>query len=327
MDNLDNFEIIDAHVHLAPSMSEEEKRMDIPGRRRRDRWATPETAISFMDWEGISKAVVMHLPIMPPQEIMMETERQKLSQLSQVQQNKLKQLTLQIGQIIRQFNQWGCEVGQQFPRLIPFICIAPDLGNAEDIIEELQLRVNQGAKGVKLHPGVFRFYPSDQRLWPVYKKCQELGLPILADSAPSRGFKTLSGYRLRPPESGIQYGEPDNFAKVLDDFPHLTLILAHLGAPWWDERVELAIKYPNVYFDTAQGLSAPDQIPFHPHRGLAEEDALRIFRKIGVERIMFGSDGPAHDRQPQLEQIMRLPLNNHEKQMILSENAKRIFHI
>jgi hypothetical protein len=43
---MDNFEIINAQMHPARSMLEEEKRMAIPGRRRRDRWATPETALS-----------------------------------------------------------------------------------------------------------------------------------------------------------------------------------------------------------------------------------------------------------------------------------------
>jgi predicted TIM-barrel fold metal-dependent hydrolase len=129
------------------------------------------------------------------------------------------------------------------------------------------------------------------------------------------------------PENGIEYGEPQNYVEVLDNFPQLTLILAHLGAAWWDERVELAKAYPNVYFDTAQGFLSPDQIPYNPHRGLAEEDAVRIMRKIGVERIMFGSDGPALDRLPQLEQILRLPLTNHEKKMILSGNAQRILHL
>jgi predicted TIM-barrel fold metal-dependent hydrolase len=305
-------------------MSEEEKRMIIPGRRRRDRWATPETALSFMDWEGISKAVVLHLI---PREFRLLDEKEKLSHLRPVQKDKLKQISAQVSQVLCQFNQWGCEVGQHFPRLVPFICITPDLGNGKDLVEELVLRVKQGAKGVKLHPGGFCFYPNDRRLWPVYKKCEELGLPIVADSAPTRGFKTLSGYRLRPPETGIQHGEPNNFDEILASFPNLTLILAHLGSPWWDERVELAKKYPNVFFDTAHGFTAPDQIPMHPHRGLAEEDAVRIIRKIGVERIMFGSDGPALDRMPQLEQILRIPLNNQEKRMILSENAKRILHI
>jgi len=191
----------------------------------------------------------------------------------------------------------------------------------------LMLRVDQGAKGVKLHPGLFHFYPDDQKLWPVYSKCEELGLPVLADSAPSPGFHILSGWRVRTPVTGVQYGEPQNFAKVLDNFPNLTLILAHLGSAWWDERVELAKSYTNVFFDTSQGFLAPDRLPCSPHRGLAEEDAIRIIRKIGVERIMFGSDGPALDRQPQIEQILRLPLCNQERNMILSENAKRILHI
>ena len=324
---MDDFEIIDVHTHLARSMSEEENRMAIPGRRRRDRWATPETALSFMDWEGISKAIVLHLPPIPPRELRMEAEREKVPQPGKLAREKLDRLARETGQLIRDFNKWGCEVGQTFPRLIPFICLAPDLGSSEDMVGELLVRVNHGAKGVKLHPGIFYFFPSNEQLWPVYQKCQELGLPILTDSAPWPGFRTLSGYRVKTSEKKIQYGEPANFTKILDNFPHLTLILAHLGSAWWDERVELAMKYPNVYFDTSQGFLSPDQIPYNPHRGLAEEDAVRIIRKIGVERVMFGSDGPAHDRLPQLEQLLRLPLNDGEKQLILSKNAKRILHI
>ena len=324
---MDDFEIIDVHTHLARSMSEEEDRMVIPGRRRRDRWATPRTALSFMDWEGISKAIVLHLPPLPPRELRMEAEREKLSQLRSSQRDKLEQITLQMGQVIRDFNKWGCEVGKTFPRLIPFICLAPDLGDSESIVKELLLGVDHEAKGVKLHPGAFYFLPADERLWPMYQKCQDLGLPILADSAPWPGFHILNGWRVQTFEKKVQYGEPANFAKILDRFPQLTLILAHLGSAWWDERVELAIKYPNVYFDTSQGFLSPDQIPYNPHRGLAEEDAVRIIRKIGVERVMFGSDGPAHDRLPQLEQILRLPLDDREKQLILSGNVKRILHI
>ena len=321
---MDDFEIIDAHIHLSRSMAEEEKRMVLPGRRTRDRWATAETALPFMDQEGISKAVVLYLI---PREFRIDAEKENQSESTQQRHRGVGKIRSQIGEVIRNFNQWGCEVGKQFPRLIPFITIAPNIGDSTDMIEELVLRVNQGAKGVKLHPGGFGFYPADRRMWPVYEKCQELKLPIIADSASSRTFKTLTGWRVRPPDPGIQYGEPDNFTEVLENFPNLTLVLAHLGSDWWDERVELAKKYSNVYFDTSHGFSTSDQIPCHPHRGLAEEDSVRIIRKIGVERVMFGSDGPAHDRLPQLEQILRLPLDDREKQLILSGNAKRILHI
>jgi predicted TIM-barrel fold metal-dependent hydrolase len=125
-------------------------------------------------------------------------------------------------------------------------------------------------------------------------------------------------------DGGVDYAEPKNWSKVLDAFPKLTVILAHLGAAWWDERVELAQKHPNVVFDTSQGFAAPDQIPYCSHRGLAEEDVIRIFRKIGVERIMFGTDFPALAPQPQVEQLLRLPFTDEEKTLLFAGNAKRI---
>jgi predicted TIM-barrel fold metal-dependent hydrolase len=91
--------------------------------------------------------------------------------------------------------------------------------------------------------------------------------------------------------------------------------------------VELAQKYPNVYFDISQSFSSPDHTPHGPHRGLAEEDAVRIMRKIGIERIMFGTDGPAVPIEPQMQVFLRLPLTDDERQMILAENAKRILKI
>jgi predicted TIM-barrel fold metal-dependent hydrolase len=91
--------------------------------------------------------------------------------------------------------------------------------------------------------------------------------------------------------------------------------------------VELSQKYPNVYFDTAQGFSSTDAVPHHPHRGLAEDDAVRLIRKIGIKRIMFGTDFPGVAWQPQVEQILRLPLTDQERRLILAENAKNILKV
>ena len=99
----------------------------------------------------------------------------------------------------------------------------------------------------------------------MYQKCQELGLPILSDSGPWPHSHLVFMYPnplgYKPYEDEMSYAEPKNWAKVLEAFPKLTIILAHIGSAWWDERIELAQKYPNVYFDTSQGFSAPDQLP------------------------------------------------------------------
>ena len=161
----------------------------------------------------------------------------------------------------------------------------------------------------------------------MYAACQELGLPVLADSGPWEIPNILVGNSSHLHQKHTDYGEPKNFEKVLQEFPRLTLVMAHVGSAWWDERVELAQKYPNLIFDISQGFAAPDRIPLYPLRGLAEEDAPRILRKIGVERIMFGSDRPSLPFQLQIEQLLRLPITDNEKRSILAENAKRIYRI
>ncbi|TET68193.1 MAG: amidohydrolase [Dehalococcoidia bacterium] len=327
---MDDFEIIDAHTHLARTIEEESNYFLIPGRRTRDRWATPERAIEYMDQAGISKMVF--LTLIPRQYRGPLTEKARLLKLPEAQRrNEEKKIGEQVAPIMREFNEWGCEVGQRFPRLFPFSSISKELGDAKAMVEEVALRASQGAKGIKFHPGMFSFFPDDEEMWPVYEKCQELGLPILADSglwpAPHVLTEFPSPVKASASEAQLDYAEPKNWARVLEAFPRLTVILAHLGSAWWDERVELAQKYPNVYFDTSQGFTTPDRIPYNPHRGLAEEDAVRIFHKIGVERILFGTDFPAIPFQPQLEQLLRFPLSDEEKRMLFSENAKRILHI
>jgi predicted TIM-barrel fold metal-dependent hydrolase len=320
------FEVIDAHVHMARNSSEETGWYLIPGRRDRDRWATPEGSIPWMDRNGISKMVV--LVLLPRTWRPSLNEKARIEGLPSPERVEAeKKMVAELAPKIREFNEWGCQLSAHFPRLVPFILIAKDLGGAAELAGEVALRFRQGAKGVKLHPGMHGFYPDDETHWPMYAKCQELGLPVVADSGPWEVPNILIGSAAHLHQPHPDYGEPKNFEKVLKTFPRLTLVMAHLGSAWWDERVELAAKYPNLYFDISQGFAAPDRIPFYPLRGLAEEDAPRILRKIGVARIMFGSDGPSLPFQLQLEQLLRLPLTDDEKRRILAENAKRIYRI
>jgi predicted TIM-barrel fold metal-dependent hydrolase len=327
---MEDFEIIDVHVHLCRNPEEEKSYFPLPGRRERDRWATPERMVKYMEMNNISRTAFMIL--VPRQYRGPLYEKAKLDQLPEDKRRQEKErISQQIGPLMREMNEWGCGVGRKFPQLLPFIGMSDDLGGPEAMAEEVALRASQGAKGVKMHPGQFSYYPDDEMFWPMYEKCQQLGMPILSDSGPWPHsylvfmYPNPLGYKLS--EEDKNYAEPQRWAKVLKAFPKLTVILAHLGSAWWDERVELAQQFPNVYFDTSQGFSAPDQLPVVARRSLAEEDAVRIFRKIGVSRIMFGTDLPGIPLQPQLEQLLRLPLTEEEKQMILSQNAKRILKL
>ena len=328
--SIETLEVIDAHAHLVRSIEEEAGYYLVPGRRNLNRYANPERVMQFMDSLGISKLVF--LVLIPRQYRAPLALKAKLNEFPEDQrQEERKRIGEKMAPLMRTMNEWGCELGRRFPRLHPFVCVSDDLGDADDMVDEVVTTARQGAKGVKLHPGMFSFFPHDERYWPVYEKCQELGLPIVADSGLWPTSPVLAAFPMpvveKKHEAPIDYGEPKNFANVLEAFPRLTLVLAHLGSAWWDERVELAQRYPNVFFDTSQGFSAVDMLPVTPRRSLAEEDAARVLRKIGIERIMFGTDSPAVPAQPQLEQILRLPISDEEKRLLLSENAKRILRL
>jgi predicted TIM-barrel fold metal-dependent hydrolase len=325
---MEDFKIIDVHVHLCRNLEEEVNYFPIPGRRESDRWATPERSIQYMDNNGISHMAFMIL--IPRQFRGPLYEKAKAMELPAGERGKeIDRLSQQIVPLMQEMNEWGCGIGRRFPRLLPFIGLSDDMGGEEGA-KEVALRASQGARGVKMHPGQFSLFPDDERLWPAYAKCQELGLPILTDSGPwphthlVRMYPNPLGYHI--PE-GKDYAEPIRWARVLEAFPRLTVILAHLGSAWWDERVDLAQRYSNVYFDTSQGFATPDQIPVVAHRGLAEDDVPRIFRKIGVDRILYGSDFPGIAPQPQIEQLRRLPFTDDEKRMIFAGNAKRVLGI
>lgn len=324
---MEDFDIIDSHIHLAMN-PEEEKSWLFPGRRTRDRIGTPEKAVEYMDREGISYMMFMTLPSGRFRGPL--ADKPKLATLPEAErEEQQKRIAKAMAPKIHEYNQWGVDVCTRFPRLLPYSCISPELGGSEGMVREVESRASQGVKGIKLHPGMFSFFPEDQEMFPVYQKCQDLGLVILADSGawPTPGILMQRPPLPAVPDDVIDYGEPWHWAAVAEAFPKLKLILAHLGQVWWDERVELGLKYANIYFDTSQGFTAPDRIPHVPHRGLSEYDAPRIIHKIGVDRILFGTDGMSLDPMPQLEQLLRMPFTDEEKQAMLAGNIKRLLDL
>lgn len=312
----DEYEIIDAHFHLFRDISHEKTGIQrSPPPRDIDRIGTVEKLIPYMEREGISKIVFVNW--IASREFIEAALRKLPPDLGNPERAAAEELIKQDMQgRVRRHNDWVIEVGRKFKQLVPFIGVQPILGPG-GMAEEAKVRWQQGTKGVKIIPAVHQFFPYDKQMWPFYETCQDLGIPVISDSGP------LLIYGEKQP-----FGQPAFFAEVLRNFPRLTLVLAHLGHAFWDERIELAKQFPNVYFDTAQGFSTPMSVAIHGYRGLSAADAPRVIRKIGIERVIFGSDAPrSFDPVSAAEEILTLDLTDDEKKMILAENAKRIYRI
>jgi hypothetical protein len=146
--------------------------------------------------------------------------------------------------------------------------------NEPDCLEQLDHAVNTlKLKGLKLGPVYQHFDPQDRKHWPLFRKCQSYGLPIMWHQGTS--FPSLG--RLR-------WALPLQLEDIAMDFPDLKMIIAHLGHPWETDVMVLIRKCPNMYTD----ISA---VHYRPWRYW---QALVTAMDYGVEhKLLPGSDFPS----------------------------------
>ena len=54
---------------------------------------------------------------------------------------------------------------------------------------------------------------------------------------------------------------------------------------------------------------------------------MRLVRRHGVERVLFGTDSPWADQRACVKSMQRLPMTDAEKARILWQNAADLLHI
>jgi len=215
-----------------------------------------------------------------------------------------------IKQEIYDYNRWGVAAARAEPRLLAFIGVNPRFLSESEITAEIDAMAAAGAAGVKIIPPAMGLYADDPLLQPVYQRASALRLPVLSQSGD--GF-------LPPPAPGRDhFGRPRYHGHNLANFPRLTLILAHLGHGYSDDVVELAGRYDNLYTDTSFQLGLLDQPGEFNRVQMAD-----LFRRIGVERVLLGSNFPMVDPIEYVHALQSLPLSSAEHDLVGFGNARR----
>ncbi|UCD77903.1 MAG: amidohydrolase family protein [Desulfobacterales bacterium] len=269
----------------------------------------PKDIIRAMDAAGASKAVMINLfAVSRLRDRAIDDLPEGLD--GDQKEEAIREIEASMGERLKSTNKWCCDVAEKYPQLVPFIATDPwvlGVAEAQDHIREMVEQ--RGAKGIKVHQGLQRFYLHDERMLPICRLCIETDLPILAHSGPLRGAE--------------QYAEPRAYAEALKIFPELRLVLAHLGGGAWRQTPEIAQAYPNVYFDCSEIIEWTGA----PHAPTDREFAQLIL-DVGPERVMMASDFPWYDIGHAAERIMELPLlSKEQKESILGANAIRILKL
>jgi predicted TIM-barrel fold metal-dependent hydrolase len=199
-------------------------------------------------------------------------------------------------QQVPSINDFLAGLSSQFKEMISFGTIHPEFPFPA---KEIDRAVALGLKGIKLHPDCQQYNIDDPLLFPTYE-AMEGRLPLLFHIGDDR----------------MDYSSPARLVKILDRFPKLTVIAAHLGGyKIWEEGARVLLGR-NVYIDTSSALMF-----------LAKEKAVRIIRTHGVDKVLFGTDYPLWIPKTELERFLSLGLTKEENEKILFKNAKKLLNL
>jgi len=166
-----------------------------------------------------------------------------------------------------------------------------------DFAKEIERIKALGLKGIKLHPDFQHFNIDDKKMYPVYEIIRAHKLPILFHTG----------------DANSPCSSPRRLAKVLNDFPGIIAIGAHLGGhDQWEEAKEY-LYGKDVYIDTSSC-----------HRSLSHLEIKNLIRSHDIDKIMFGTDYPIETFEFCIENFLKLGLTCEENEKILYSNANRL---
>ena len=202
-------------------------------------------------------------------------------------------------------NDWAGEFAATTPDCLQTATFYPE-HNAAGYVGAA---IERGARVFKVHIQVGGFHPCDPLLDEVWGMLEDAAIPVVihCGSAPAPA----------------EFTGPEPIAELLQRFPGLCLIIAHMGMPECSEFLDLAQTYPNIWLDTTMVFTdfSESEKPF-PR---AERGRLRCLS----ERILFGSDFPniPYPYAHALSSLERLGLGDSWLQKVCYRNAARLFGI
>jgi uncharacterized protein len=169
-------------------------------------------------------------------------------------------------------------------KLIGFLTVHPHDPNA---LDELDRCVNDlGMRGIKFGPNYQHFHPLSDEAYRIFRRAEELGLPILFHTGTS------------PVQfAELDYAHPRHIDTVAMAFPKMRMILAHMSHPWQIECFIVIRKHPNVFADISANF----------YRPWSCYNAFRHATEWGVlHKLLFGSDFPIATPQETLDSLSRV---------------------
>jgi len=152
-----------------------------------------------------------------------------------------------------------------------------------------------GFRGIKLHPLVHAFLPTDDEVLPIVEFAGKERIPVAIHSG-------------HPP-----FSLPWSIGELAELYPDVRVVMLHMGhahGVYIQAAINTAKKHDNIILETS-GVSMHSKI----------KEAVD---KVGEQRVVFGSDYPFHDYSVELQKVYVAGLTEAQKELVLYTNAKSL---
>jgi uncharacterized protein len=207
--------------------------------------------------------------------------------------------------MLRFLNDYTLGLAAAQPAVIPSFTIYPEPGAGQETARCLAA----GGQCVKVHLQVGGFDATDPLLEESWGLLRDAGVPVVIHAG-----------AVADGTGNEQWCGPSPVRRLLRRFPGLRLVIAHLGAPQYEEFLILARQHPGVWLDTAMVFTQPAFLSPFPGR------LVPLLADLG-QRIAFGSDFPTipHAVAAQLSGLAGLGLGDDWLRGVLWDNGRRLF--
>jgi len=196
-------------------------------------------------------------------------------------------------------NEWARSICSD--RIIGFGSIYPHTDNYK---KDIDFVAGLGLKGLKFHAEYQDFILDEDKMLRIYDYALGKGLILLHHAGFDPSFP--------PPYRST----PKQFARIDKLMQGGVIIAAHLGGhAYWNETEEI-LAGSGIYLDTSMGFDY-----------YSREQFLRIAKKHGTDKLLFGSDAPWSSAEKEIKEINALPLAESDIHAILGGNAKRLLGV
>jgi uncharacterized protein len=227
-----------------------------------------------------------------------------------------------VGVTLSEMDRWGIELAligvggeggsgedalKRYPdRFIASASCEPNDGMA-GIRKLVRLYETYGIRAVGAFPaGTFpQVAINDKKMYPIYAKCVELGIPIFCTAG-------VPGPRLK---FAVQHVELID--EVMYDFPDLVFVTRHGCEPWADLAVKLMLKWPGLHFSTS--AFAPRYYP---------KAVIDYANSRGTDKVIYGGYFPMGlSLQRIMTEMENVPFRDEVWPKFLRGNALRVLGI